>query len=143
MIEYKPNKMKGCDWSCHCNVLVGMKRFFQRLSLAAAITFIVMLVPSRTYSWQTDSNATTAVQSASDGQIPASGHITTQDAKPYSGRVVNENGDTVLQDPVTKVEFKLSDAAMAKPYIGKLVKVTGKLDTNSNTILMERIEPAS
>jgi hypothetical protein len=124
--------------------LAGMKRFFQRLSLAAAITFIVMLVPSRTYSWQADQNATTiAEQSASDGQIPASGHITTQDAKPYSGRVVSENGETVLQDLVTKVEYKLSDAAKAKPYMGKLVKVTGKLDTNSNTILMERIEPAS
>ena len=130
-----------------------MKRLLQRLSMAAAITFIVMLVPARTYSWETDSrqngqsstgtSAQSAVQSANDGQIPASGHITTQEAKPYSGRVVLENGETVLQDPVSKVEYKLNDSAKAKPYIGKLVKVTGKLDTNSNTILMERIEPVS
>jgi len=107
--------------------------------MAAAITFIVMLVPSRTYSSQVQS----AVQSANDGQIPASGHITTQDAQPYSGRVVTENGETMLQDPVSKVEYKLSDAAKAKPYMGELVKVTGKLDANSNTILMERIELVS
>jgi hypothetical protein len=131
--------MKAGEWSRHCNVKPGMKRFLQRLSMAAAITFIVMLVPSRTYSSQVQS----AVQSANDGQIPASGHITTQDAKPYSGRVVTENGETMLQDPVSKVEYKLSDAAKAKPYMGKLVKVTGKLDANSNTILMERIELVS
>ena len=53
---------------------------------------------------------------------------------------MKENGELVLKDLVTKVIYKLNDAAKAKQYVGKRVKVTGKLDTNSNTIQVESIE---
>lgn len=76
----------------------------------------------------------------SDGQIPASGEATTEEAKSFSGNIVKENGKLVLKDPVTKVVYKLDDAAKAKQYEGKRVKVTGKLDMNSNTIRVETIE---
>jgi hypothetical protein len=74
-----------------------------------------------------------------DGQIPASGEATTQEAKSFSGNIVKENGKLVLKDPVTKVIYKLDDAAKAKQYEGKRVKVTGKLDMNTNTIHVESI----
>ena len=79
-------------------------------------------------------------QQQNEGQIPASGEVTTQEAKAFSGRIVKENGRVVLKDPVTKVIYKLDDPAKAKPYLGKPVKVTGKLDMNSNTIQVESIE---
>jgi hypothetical protein len=78
-------------------------------------------------------------QQQNDGQIPASGEATTEEAKSFSGNIVKENGKLVLKDPVTKVTYKLDDAAKAKQYEGKRVKVTGKLDMNTNTIRVETI----
>lgn len=72
--------------------------------------------------------------------MPASGDTTTHEAKTFTGHIVKENGQLVLKDPVTKVSYKLDDAAKARQYVGKQVKVIGKLDMNSNTILIERIE---
>lgn len=72
--------------------------------------------------------------------MPASGDATTREAKTLTGHIVKENGDLVLKDPVTQVSYKLNDAAKAKQYIGKQVKVTGKLDMDTNTIQIESIE---
>lgn len=74
--------------------------------------------------------------------MPASGETTTQALKYYSGNIIRENGEIVLQDPVTKVIHKLDDPAKAKGYIGKRVKITGKLDTNTNVIQVEKVEAA-
>lgn len=73
--------------------------------------------------------------------MPASGEATTEEAKTFSGKVVKENGQLMLKDPVTKVSYRFDDAAKAKQYAGKQVKVTGKLDLNTNTIHVESIEP--
>jgi hypothetical protein len=37
------------------------------------------------------------------------------------------------------LSYRLNNPAKAKAYVGKHVKVTGKLDTDNNTILMEGI----
>lgn len=78
-----------------------------------------------------------------EAQMPASGAITTHEAKTFSGTITKENGELVLKDPVTKVSYKLSDQKKAKQYSRKAVKVTGKLEINSNTIQVDRIEPQS
>jgi hypothetical protein len=75
--------------------------------------------------------------------MPASGESTTEEAKVFSGRIVNEKGELVLQDPVTKVIYKFDEPVKAKQYVGKQVKVTGKLDADSNTIQVQDIEPIS
>jgi hypothetical protein len=49
----------------------------------------------------------------------------------------------LLQDPVTKMSYRLDDQSKAKPYVGKQVKVIGKLEMKSNTIQIESIEPLS
>ncbi len=87
----------------------------------------------------TSSSSGTQQHHANEAQIPASGEVTTHEAKTFSGQVQMENGELVLKDPVTKVSYKLSDTSKAKAYRGKSVKVTGKLDLNSNVILVERI----
>jgi hypothetical protein len=72
--------------------------------------------------------------------MPASGEATTEEAKSFTGRIVKENGGMVLEDKVTKVTYRLDDAAKAKQYAGKRVKVIGKLDMDSNTIRVQSIE---
>ncbi|MGB7598758.1 MAG: DUF5818 domain-containing protein [Candidatus Sulfotelmatobacter sp.] len=106
-----------------------MKRFLLRFALAATLTLVVVI-----------GRGSARAQQQSEGQIPASGEATTQEAKSFSGRIVKENGKLVLKDPVTKVIYKLDDPAKARQYVGKRVKVTGKLEMNSNTIRVESIE---
>jgi hypothetical protein len=131
-----------------------MKKFLQRLSLAASITFLTLALGPSMHAQQADQDpapasphqpdASAAQQpQPNEAQMPASGDITTHEAKAFSGRIVKENGGLVLKDPVTKVSYKLNATAKAKQYVGKQVKVTGKLDMNSNTIQVEGIEPLS
>jgi hypothetical protein len=121
-----------------------MRNFLLRLCLAVAIIVVASVIAPLAYAQRGDQDsASAAPQKTKDAQIPASGEVTTQDAKTFSGKIVKENRDVVLQDPVTKVSHKLNNPAKAQPYIGKRAKITGKLDANSNTILMESIEPSS
>jgi flagellar basal body-associated protein FliL len=112
-----------------------MRIFLLRLCLAVAIMVVASVAAPSAYAQ--------SPQHANEAQMPASGEATTQDARTFSGNIVKENGNVVLQDPATKVSHKLNDSAKAKQYLGKHVKITGKLDANSNTILMESIEPNS
>jgi hypothetical protein len=104
-----------------------MKKFLIRFALAAILTLVAVVG-----GW--------SARQQDEGQIPASGEATTQEAKSFSGNIVRENGKLVLKDPVTKVVYKLDDPAKARQYVGKRVKVTGKLEMNSNTIRVESIE---
>lgn len=130
-----------------------MKNFVLRFLMAAAVTLVaVTLAPSMHAQQQADQDAAPATPhhpSAADApqpqqneaQMPASGDSTAQDAKTFSGVIAKENGDLVLKDPVTKVSYKLDDPSKAKQYLGKQVKVSGKLDMNTNTIQVNSIEP--
>jgi hypothetical protein len=106
-----------------------MKWFFFRFLLAAILTLVVVVGGWFAGGHQQD-----------EAQIPASGEATTQEAKSFSGNIVRVNGKVVLKDPVTKVVYNLDDPAKARQYVGKRVKVTGKLELNSNTIRVESIE---
>ncbi len=64
-----------------------------------------------------------------------------QDAKPFSGMILKEKGKLVLKDTVSNVSYQLDDQDKARQFEGKQVKVTGKLDTNTNLIHIESIEP--
>ncbi len=93
---------------------------------------------------QQEQHEPAATSQQNEPQMPAAGtDAQTQDAKSFSGRVMKENGKIVLKDPVTKTSYQIDDVSKVKPYIGKQVKVTGKLDMNSNTIHVESIEPIS
>ena len=124
-----------------------MKKFLLRLSVAAAVTVLGLALESSLHAQQADQDPAPATphqaQSSAqpqEAQMPASGDVTTHEAKTFTGHVVKENGELVLKDPVTKVSYKLDDPAKAKHYLGKQVKVTGKLDMNSNTIQIASIE---
>jgi len=60
-----------------------------------------------------------------DAQMPASAippHRKLSPSRSYR----EGNGELVLKDLVTKVIYKLNDAAKAKQYVGKRVKVNGQ-----------------
>jgi Protein of unknown function (DUF5818) len=131
----------------------SMKRVLQQVSLVAAGTFLAMVLAPCMHAQQADqdpsppapekTNPAVPQVQQNEAHMPASGEATTRDAQTFTGRIVKEEGQIVLKDPVTKVSYKLDDAAKAKQYMGKRVKATGKLDLNTNTIQLDRIEPLS
>jgi hypothetical protein len=72
-----------------------------------------------------------------------SGEGETQDALAFTGRLVREKGRILLKDPVTKMIYQLDDASKAKPFLGKQVRVIGKLNLDSNLIHVNSIAPTS
>jgi hypothetical protein len=146
-----------------------MNKFLVRLSLAAAVTMGVIVLGSSANAQDQPSSqepaATTPPQpqqptATPPDQAPAAApeqqqqpnetqsnetqsDMKSQDAKSFTGRVAKEKGKLVLKDPVTKMSYQLDDQDKAASYVGKEVKVTGKLDMNSNTIQVESIEPIS
>jgi uncharacterized protein YdeI (BOF family) len=127
-----------------------MKKFVLHFSLATAVTLLTLAIAPSMYAQQSDQDPApatpqrqAAAQEQNEAQMPQSGDTTTHEAKAFSGRIAKENGELVLQDSVTKVSYKLDDPTKAEQYVGKQVKVTGKLDMNSNTIQVDDIEPLS
>jgi len=66
-----------------------------------------------------------------------------QDAKPFNGTIVKEKGKLVLKESATDMSYQLDDQEKAKPFEGKQVRITGRLDANNNLIHVENIEAAS
>jgi len=133
-----------------------MNKFLVRLSLAAAMTMGVIALGSSALAQDQQSSQQQQPTATAPDQAPAaaaeqpqqsneaqSDDMKGQDAKSFSGKVAKEKGKLVLRDPVTKMSYKLDDQDKAASYVGKQVKVTGKLDLNSNTIQVESIEPIS
>jgi hypothetical protein len=93
---------------------------------------------------QQDPHEPAATGQQNEPNMPAAGtDAQTQEAKSFTGRIAKENGKVVLKDPVTKTSYQIDDVSKVKPYMGKQVKVTGKLDMSSNTIHIESVEPMS
>ena len=132
-----------------------MKNVLVRMLLAPAFTFAALALASSAQAQQADEDAapatprqqqSTAAPTSPQPQevgAPSSNDAQTQQALAFTGRVANEQGQLVLQDPVTKMSYRLNNQSKAKPYVGKQVKVIGKLEMKSNTIQIESIEPLS
>jgi hypothetical protein len=86
----------------------------------------------------------TATSQQNEPQMPTAGsEAQTQDARAFTGTIVKQSGKIVLMDPVTKTTYQIDDVSKVKPYMGKQVKVTGKLDMDSNMIHVTSIELVS
>ena len=85
---------------------------------------------------------TVAPQDANQAQPqqPAKGDA--EKASVFTGKVMEAKGQLVLMDAATKTTYVLDDQEKAKPFKGQTVKVTGTLETASNTIHISNIEPA-
>ena len=132
-----------------------MKIFLFRILLAAAVTLVAFALASSAPAQPAGVDPAPAVprpqqsmtgpSSPQQQELPdsSSNDAQTQAALAFSGRVTNEHGQLVLRDPVTKMTYKLDDQSKAKPFVGKQVKVVGKLEMKSNIIHIESIEPLS
>ena len=132
-----------------------MKIFLFRILLAAAVTLVAFALASSAPAQPAGEDPAPAVprpqqsmtgpSSPQQQELPdsSSNDAQTQAALAFSGRVTNEHGQLVLRDPVTKMTYKLDDQSKAKRFVGKQVKVVGKLEMKSNIIHIESIEPLS
>jgi hypothetical protein len=124
--------------------------FLAIVFLAIVAAALTLTQPISIHAQQAEQNSAFAIpkqaaqaaaqQQQNEAQMPASGETTTHEAQAFSGRIVKDKGELVLQDPVTKVIYKLDEPAKAKQYVGQQVKVSGKLDVDSNTIHVQSIE---
>ena len=62
--------------------------------------------------------------------------------KAFAGVIVKEGKRLALQDPTSKVSYKVDDDSKVRDYLGKHVKIIGSLDA-SNVLHVESIEPVS
>ena len=132
-----------------------MKNILFRLLVAAALTLAAFALASPAHGQQADEDSTpsnskpqardqqsparSTTQSPPASAAPSSGDRT-QDELVFTGRVKEERGTLVLKDPVTKLTYQLDDQSRARKFLGKQVKVVGKLEMNSNTIQVSLIE---
>ena len=132
-----------------------MKNFLTRILSAIAVTLVAFALASSARAQQADedpapatprppqSTVTPQAPQPHDAAIPSPADTQTQQALTFTGRVIKQQEQLVLNDPVTKMSFHLDAQAKAKPYLGKQVKVTGKLEMRSKTIHIDSIEPLS
>jgi hypothetical protein len=129
-----------------------MKDFLLRLLLAAVVMLVAFGLSSSVKaqeagdqagsSGQPKSTARQQSRPAQDTKASLS-DAQTLDALEFAGRLVKENGRILLKDAVTKMSYQLDDQSRARPYLGKQVRVVGKLDLDSNMIHIDRLEPIS
>ena len=132
-----------------------MINFLIRILVAAVFVFAAFALACSAHAQQADEDPNAASprqqqppaapKSAQSQNIPAepSADAQTQEALAFTGRITKEQGHLVLKDPVTKLSYQFDDPSKAKPYVGKQVKVIGKLELRSNTIHIDSIEPLS
>ncbi|HYU45871.1 MAG TPA: DUF5818 domain-containing protein [Terriglobales bacterium] len=87
---------------------------------------------------QPGSQDPTAQSQPSMGQQSAQGQTT----QIFVGKIAKSKGDLVLRDDAG-TSYKLDNADQAKQFVGKSVKVTGTLDSATNTIHVTNIEAPS
>ena len=114
-----------------------MKNFLVRFAVALALTVGLTALSAQASQQKTTPDSQQAVAAQQDKDMQ------TQDAKPFNGTIVKEKGKLVLKDSAANVSYQLDDQDKAKQFEGKQVRVTGKLDLNTNLIHVENIEAAS
>jgi len=127
--------------------MTTMKDLLMRILLLIAASSIVLSPMSSACAHQYNPAHSQTAGSQKPSQTrtesPPAGEVQTQESLAFTGRVVKVQTQFVLHDPTTKVSYQLDDQSKAKRYVGKQVKVIGRLEMNSNTIRIDSIEPLS
>jgi hypothetical protein len=119
-----------------------MKNFLVRLAAALAFTTGLMALSAQT-TQQADSGSARYSATPQQAGQQQQNDMQTQEAKPFNGTIVKEKGKMVLKDTAANISYQLDDQDKAKQFEGKQVKVTGKLDMNTNLIHVDSIEGGS
>jgi Protein of unknown function (DUF5818) len=124
-----------------------MKNFLLRLAVAFSVMvgMAALTAPSNAQQGKASPQSPVVVpqQTPQQAQEQGQNDMQTQDAKPFNGTIVKEKGKLILKDTAANVSYQLDDQARAKQFVGKHVRVVGKLDMNTNLIHVESIEAAS
>lgn len=123
-----------------------MKEILIRLLVAACLTLAAFALSSSARGLQTYSPADATHSNPKALQTAAltssSNEDETQEAFAFTGQVAQTKRVLVLMDPITKIAYQLDDQVRARRYIGRQVKVIGRLDLKSNTIRIDTIRAA-
>jgi len=122
-----------------------MKNFLLRLALAFSVmsAALALTVTSNAQPGNSGPLQPMVFQPSAQQQAQPQNEMQTQEAKPFNGTIMKEKGKLVLKDTAANISYQLDDQEKAKQFVGKQVKVTGKLDMNTNLIHVETIEAAS
>jgi Protein of unknown function (DUF5818) len=110
------------------------------LRLLGLVALLVSLagIPLYAQQGQQPQDPSAAQSQPSMGQQSAQG----QTSQIFVGKIAKSKGDLVLRDDAG-TSYKLDNADQAKQFVGKSVKVTGTLDSATNTIHVTNIEAPS
>jgi len=100
--------------------------------------------PSAQQPTSNTQNAQQDPQGAQQPSSPAPDPSTSTQANPassFTGAVVKAGGKYVLK--TSEMNYQLDDQQKAKQFVGQHVKVNGTLDSNTSTIHVSDISPAS
>jgi hypothetical protein len=110
------------------------------LFLSAGVVLLATSLPCQVLAAQEASSQQPATQA--DPAAPSAMNQSA-DSQTFTGTIVKANGRFVLRDAASKTDYVLDDQDKAKLLAGKSVKVTGKLDKQTNTLHTTAIEPES
>jgi hypothetical protein len=113
--------------------------------LAAGLTCMSALAQSAPTPSQDPSQgpAPTQPSQSQPSQATPSSSDSTSQGQAFTGTIVKGSDGYMLQDDTNKTSYKLDNEKIAKKFNGKNVKVTGTLDSTSNTIHVTDVQAAS
>jgi hypothetical protein len=65
-----------------------------------------------------------------------------QSANTFQGKIARADEQLVFWDPSSQTAYQVDDQSKVAPYEGKNVKLTGKVDTKTNTLHVVDVAPA-
>jgi len=110
----------------------------KKVQVLAVIGSLALLLATRGMAQST--NVEPEQAQVSQQQPSQDGARTTNEAKTFTGKIVETDGKLVLQDAASKTTYQLDDQEKAKGFVDQQVKVTGTLDSDSGTIRVSSIE---
>lgn len=117
-------------------------RFNVLLSLLALLLVATVMLQPAAFAQQDSPSQQPSAQQDKD-PAPQPGMTQQSDSQTFKGKIAKADGKFVLKDEATSATYSLDDQDRAKTFAGQSVKVTGKLDPQTNTIRIASIEPAS
>ncbi|MBI3476300.1 MAG: hypothetical protein HY010_11245 [Acidobacteria bacterium] len=130
------------------NFKIGENVTMKKNSLVLASIFAIATLPvafgqsTTSPSQQTPTEASpTQAPGTSDPSTAAPSGNPSDAQRAFVGSIRSKSGKFVLHTGGT--DYELDDQAQAKKFDGKDVKVTGQLDSSSNTIHVQSIDPAT
>ena len=73
------------------------------------------------------------------GQQQGAPQANTRQKQKFEGKILRANDRLILEDKTKKVTYELDDQQLSQLFEGKEVKVTGSLDSETNTIAISDI----